>query len=214
MEENTQNNNDSIIEFKIIVLGDSTVGKTSFILRFCEDCFEESNVMTIGIDTKTKYIKRNGQKIQLDIWDTAGQERFRTITKNCYRGSDGIILMYDISNKKTFSNIKNWIKSLKDSLDLTETSLILVGNKCDVSPDERQVNEEMKKEIIEFSGVNIIESSAKENINVNNCFVELVDQMIKLNVKNKGKKKYQKANSLKLNKKGTKEKKKCCSSNK
>ena len=95
-----------MIIYKILVLGDSTVGKTAFIVRFCENKFEDDySLSTIGVDIKTKFIIRKEKKIQLQIWDTAGQERFRSITKNSYKGADGIILMYDKSIR-TFSNRK------------------------------------------------------------------------------------------------------------
>ena len=101
-------NDKEIYSYKVILLGDSFVGKTSLIIRFCDNIFEESGTATIGIDTKTKYVIRKDKKIELQIWDTAGQERFRSLAKNCTNQMDGIILVYDISNKDSFHNVKIW----------------------------------------------------------------------------------------------------------
>ena len=136
---------EEIISFKILLLGDSTVGKTAFILRFCEDKFDEDSLTTIGLDQKNKYVKRGDKKIELHIWDTAGQERFRAITKNLYKGADGILLMYDMSNLVSFNHIKEWINSIKESVDISKIALIIVGNKCDLTTQEITVDEEKKK---------------------------------------------------------------------
>ena len=136
---------EEIISFKILLLGDSTVGKTAFILRFCEDKFDEDSLTTIGLDQKNKYVKRGDKKIELHIWDTAGQERFRAIAKNLYKGADGILLMYDMSNLVSFNHIKEWINSIKESVDISKIALIIVGNKCDLTTQEITVDEEKKK---------------------------------------------------------------------
>jgi small GTP-binding protein len=136
---------EEIISFKILLLGDSTVGKTAFILRFCEDKFDEDSLTTIGLDQKNKYVKRGDKKIELHIWDTAGQERFRAIAKNLYKGADGILLMYDMSNLNSFNHIKEWINSIKESVDISKIALIIVGNKCDLTTQEITVDEEKKK---------------------------------------------------------------------
>ena len=136
-----------MITYKVLVLGDSSVGKTAFIVRFCEEKFDSDNLSTIGVDIKTKFITRREKKINLQIWDTAGQERFRSIAKNSYKGADGIILMYDITNLGTFKHIKNWITDIKSKTDkpLDKLALIIVGNKSDLE-DNRQVNKENKNE--------------------------------------------------------------------
>lgn len=173
---------DEKISFKIILLGDSTVGKTSLILRFCEGKFENESIATIGIDTKCKYLKRDNKKIELKIWDTAGQERFKSIAKNSYKGADGILLMYDISNKKTFNSVKNWIDNIKESMDLNKIGFIVVANKCDLDKDEWEVTEEMKEKLKETQNVKIIDTSCKSNINVDETFINLVDIMLDLGI--------------------------------
>jgi len=177
---------EDIYTFKILLLGDSTIGKTAFILRFCEDKFDSDSLTTIGLDQKNKYVKRGDKKLELHIWDTAGQERFRSIAKNLFKGADGIVLMYDISNYNSFKHIKEWINNIKDSIDISKVGLIIVGNKCDLPDSERKVDEESKKLFEANHNMKIYEASAKDNINVNDCFIILIDKMIELGL---GKKK-------------------------
>ena len=177
---------EDIYTFKILLLGDSTIGKTAFILRFCEDKFDSDSLTTIGLDQKNKYVKRGDKKLELHIWDTAGQERFRSIAKNLFKGADGIVLMYDISNYNSFKHIKEWINNIKDSIDISKVGLIIVGNKCDLPDSERKVDEESKKLFETNHNMKIYEASAKDNINVNDCFIILIDKMIELGL---GKKK-------------------------
>ena len=155
---------EEIISYKILILGDSEVGKTSFILRFCDNTFPEESITTIGIDTKTKFIKFEDKKIQLVIWDTAGQERFRSIAKNSIKGAEGILVMYAINNRKSFNAIKMWINNIKESLNTDKIGLMVIGNKCDVPPNERQVDQDMLKELESKEKVNVIEVSAKDDI--------------------------------------------------
>ena len=210
---------DEIISFKILLLGDSGVGKTAFILRFCEDKFEEDSLTTIGLDQKNKFVKRDNKKLELHIWDTAGQERFRSITKNCYKGADGIILMYDISKYETFKQIKTWINNIKDSIDIDKIALLVVGNKCDMPKTDKTVDQESKQNFENASKMKIIEASAKDNINVNESFISLIDKMLELGL---GKKKgndddNDETNNTQQLKKPTNDKKKkdnCCGGNK
>ena len=177
---------EEIISFKILLLGDSTVGKSSFILRFCEDKFDEDSLTTIGLDQKNKFVKFGDKKIELRIWDTAGEERFRSIAKNLFKGADGIVLMYDLSNYDSFKDIKGWINNIKESVDISKIALIVVGNKCDLSDDEKKVDVDLKKNFEENNKMKIIEASAKNNINVNESFIVLIEKMIELG---RGKKK-------------------------
>ena len=171
---------EEIISFKILLLGDSGVGKTAFILRFCEDKFEEDSLTTIGLDQKNKFVKRDNKKLELHIWDTAGQERFRSIAKNCYKGADGIILMYDISKYDTFKHIKTWISNIKEAIDLSKIAFIVVGNKCDLPESEKEVDKESKANFEVNNNMKIIETSAKDNINVSESFINLIDKMLEL----------------------------------
>ena len=205
---NEDEDNQDFLAFKIILLGDSSVGKTSLILRFCDDKFMEIGTSTIGVDTKTKDVRHNGKKIELDIWDTAGQERFKTLAKNSYQGADGIILVYDITQKKTFSNIKHWYDNIKNNIDINKVAIILVGNKSDL-PDP-QVKKESTEKFCEQYNLQVIETSCKENINVVETFNILIEKMIKLY--NDDKKEFKNRTSkLDKNTSNTKkDKKKCC----
>ena len=205
-------NKDEIICFKILLLGDSSVGKSAFIMRFCEGRFDDACLTTVGIDKKIKFVKKDEKKLQLLIWDTAGQERFRSIAKNCYKGADGIILMYDISNLNTFNHIKLWISNIKDAIDINKIGLVVVGNKCDLPDDEKKVDEKSKKEFEEENDMKIIDASAKTDFNVNESFIALIDKMIKLGL---GRKKDddendESNNSQRLKKGEVKKKKDCC----
>ena len=201
--------NQDYLSYKIILLGDSTVGKTSLIIRFCDSKFNENTSSTIGVDTKTKYVKFNDKKIELEIWDTAGQERFKCLAKNCYQGADGIILMYDITQKKTFNNIKNWYNEIKNSMNIDKIALIIVGNKSDL-PDI-QVSKEISENFSEQYGIKLIEISCKENININEIFIFLIEKMMQLDsdykqARKRGSTKLEE-NTFNLKRKS---KKKCC----
>ena len=173
-----------MIRYKILVLGDSTVGKTAFIVRFCEGRFAEDSLTTIGLDSKVKFISRQEKKIQLQIWDTAGQERFRSLSKNYYKGADGILLMYDISNYDTFKHIKNWINDIKNNIGvpIEKLALIVIGNKSDLPDDKRKVDNNDIETFQNTHGIKIIEASAKTDKNVNESMIVLIDKMIELGV--------------------------------
>ena len=167
---------EEVILYKILILGDSSVGKTSLLLQFCEDKFDPGTLTTVGIDYKRKFIMRHGKKIQLQICDTAGQERFRSIAKNYYKNCDGIIVVYDVTKMETYENIKIWISSIKDNIDMDKIGLVIVGNKIDLE-EKRLVNEEMRKNLEEKQQIKVIETSAKKNINVNEAFIEIIDKL-------------------------------------
>ena len=128
--------------FKLLIIGESGVGKTCLLLRFTDDSFTANHLTTIGIDFKIKIINLENKLIKLQIWDTAGQERFRTITKTYYKGAHGIILTYDVTDENSFKNIKNWIKQIEQNAQ-TNVCKVRVGNKCDKT--ERQISEEEGK---------------------------------------------------------------------
>ena len=173
---------EEITTFKILLLGDSEVGKTSFILRFCEDTFKTDSLTTIGLDTKTKFIKVKDKKIQLIIWDTAGEERFKTITKNTYKGAHGILLMFALNKRDSFKAIKGWINNIKEGIDIEKVGLIVIGNKSDLSEKEKEVDEDMIEGLKEKEKVEVIEASAKDNVNVNESFIRLVEKMLNLGI--------------------------------
>jgi len=157
--------------FKLLLIGDSGVGKTCVLFRFSEDAFNATFISTIGIDFKIRTIDLDGKKIKLQIWDTAGQERFRTITTAYYRGAMGIMLVYDITNEKSFDNIKNWIRNIEEHASQDVEKMIL-GNKCDMN-DRREVTKERGEELAIEYGIKFMETSAKASINVEEAFYTL-----------------------------------------
>ena len=164
--------------FKLLIIGESGVGKTCLLLRFTDDSFTANHLTTIGIDFKIKIINLENKLIKLQIWDTAGQERFRTITKTYYKGAHGIILTYDVTDANSFKNIRNWIKQIEANAQ-TNVCKVLVGNKCD-KPD-RTVTEEEGKKLAEDFGMILFETSAKTNKNVSEVFNYLTTEILKSN---------------------------------
>jgi Ras-related protein Rab-10 len=159
--------------FKLLLIGDSGVGKTCLLFRFSDDAFSTTFISTIGIDFKIKTIELGGKKIKLQIWDTAGQERFHTITTSYYRGAMGIILVYDITNAKSFENISKWLRNISEHATEDVEKLIL-GNKCDME-DRRVVPRDRGEAIAREHNIPFLETSAKSNINVEKAFLELTN---------------------------------------
>uniref|UniRef100_T1J8K1 Ras-related protein Rab-13 n=1 Tax=Strigamia maritima TaxID=126957 RepID=T1J8K1_STRMM len=159
--------------FKLLLIGDSGVGKTCLLFRYADQTFSPSFISTIGIDFKIKSIEMRGMKIKLQIWDTAGQERFHTITTSYYRDAMGIMLVYDITNKKTFDNIAKWLRNLEEHANDYVQKMIL-GNKCDLE-DRRVVSKERGEAIGREHKIKFFETSAKANINVDEAFTELAE---------------------------------------
>ncbi len=165
--------------FKLLIIGESGVGKTCLLLRYTDDSFTANHLTTIGIDFKIKIVPLpNNKLVKLQIWDTAGQERFRTITKTYYKGAHGIILTYDVTDQNSFKNIRNWIKQIEANAQ-TNVCKVLVGNKCD-KPD-RVVSEEEGKKLAEDFNMSFFETSAKTNQNVNEVFNFLTEEILKSN---------------------------------
>ncbi|CAD5111737.1 DgyrCDS1022 [Dimorphilus gyrociliatus] len=157
--------------FKLLLIGDSGVGKTCVLFRFSEDAFNATFISTIGIDFKIRTIEIDAKKIKLQIWDTAGQERFRTITTAYYRGAMGIMLVYDITNERSFQNINNWIKNIAEHASADVEKMIL-GNKCDME-DKRKVSKERGENLAVENGIKFMETSAKQSHNVEEAFFTL-----------------------------------------
>jgi small GTP-binding protein len=156
---------------KILVIGESAVGKSCLLLRYTDNKFQETFMTTIGVDFKTKYIDIDGTHVKLQIWDTAGQEKFRSITRAYYRGAHGILVVFDISRRDTFNQTKMWIDSIRDSQgDANLIDVILIGNKCDLV---RAVTKEEAQALANSYGIRYFETSAKENTNVEEAFLFL-----------------------------------------
>ncbi|KAF5634109.1 GTP-binding protein ypt2 [Fusarium sp. NRRL 25303] len=150
---------------------DSGVGKSCCLLRFSEDSFTPSFITTIGIDFKIRTIELDGKRVKLQIWDTAGQERFRTITTAYYRGAMGILLVYDVTDERSFNNIRTWFQNVEQHA--TEgVNKILIGNKCDWE-EKRVVSTEQGQALADELGIPFLEVSAKSNINIDKAFYSL-----------------------------------------
>uniref|UniRef100_A0A0K0E4U5 Ras-related protein Rab-3 n=1 Tax=Strongyloides stercoralis TaxID=6248 RepID=A0A0K0E4U5_STRER len=159
--------------FKLLIIGNSSVGKTSFLFRYCDDSFTSAFVSTVGIDFKVKQVVRGDKKVKLQIWDTAGQERYRTITTAYYRGAMGFILMYDITNEESFNSVQDWCTQIK-TYSWENAQVVLVGNKCDMEM-ERVVSTERGRQLADQLGLEFFETSAKTSQNVKNVFDKLVE---------------------------------------
>jgi Ras-related protein Rab-8A len=161
------------MQIKLLTLGDSGVGKTCLLLRYVNDTYSPSFMSTIGIDFKTKFINHDEKRIKLQIWDTAGQERFRTITNSYFKGCQGILLVFDVTDRTTFTSVRRWVEQIEANSDPTTTiNKILIGNKCDM--DGRKVSYEEGEELAKELNITYIETSCKMDINVTKAYTQLV----------------------------------------
>eukprot|EP01116_Phalansterium_solitarium_P005956 TRINITY_DN1827_c0_g1_i4.p1 TRINITY_DN1827_c0_g1~~TRINITY_DN1827_c0_g1_i4.p1 ORF type:complete len:212 (-),score=77.76 TRINITY_DN1827_c0_g1_i4:992-1627(-) len=156
---------------KLLLIGDSGVGKSCLLLRFSDDSFTPSFITTIGIDFKIRTLLIDNKKIKLQIWDTAGQERFRTITTAYYRGAMGILLVYDVTDDKSFNNIRNWVRNI-DQHASENVARILIGNKADLV-DKKLIETARGKQLADEFHMKFLETSAKNSTNVDEAFVTL-----------------------------------------
>ena len=158
--------------YKILLLGDSEVGKSCFLMRYSDNVFVENYITTIGLDYKLKYVQLDsGEMIKVQLWDTAGQDRYRTIAKNYYKGSHGILLLYDITKRNSFENIREWIKDIKEEV-YEKAIIFLIGNKIDKTT-ERKITTEQGTKLAEEYNLPFFEASAKTGENVDEIFKSL-----------------------------------------
>ncbi|CAK72934.1 unnamed protein product (macronuclear) [Paramecium tetraurelia] len=165
---------DQEIVLKLLFVG-SSVGKSSLILRYCNDEFKEDFFPTIGVDFKLKQLEFNGKAIKLQIWDTAGQERFMTIVSSYYKGAHGFFIVYDVTNKQSFEEVAKWVDQLKIDTN-PDVPKILIGNKSDLN-GAREVTPEEGQQLANTLGVQYIETSAKEGFNVEHAFQTLLAEV-------------------------------------
>jgi len=161
--------------FKLLLIGDSGVGKSCLLLRFADDTYTDSYISTIGVDFKIRSVDLDGKKVKLQIWDTAGQERFRTITSSYYRGAHGIIIVYDITDKESFDNVRQWLFEIDRYASETVCKL-LVGNKMDLK-NKRAVEYEQGKAFADELNIPFLETSAKNATNVEPPFLTMASQI-------------------------------------
>eukprot|EP00756_Hemistasia_phaeocysticola_P021270 Hpha_TRINITY_DN15765_c1_g1::TRINITY_DN15765_c1_g1_i1::g.39500::m.39500/K07874/RAB1A; Ras-related protein Rab-1A len=161
--------------FKLLLIGDSGVGKSCLLLRFADDTYTESYISTIGVDFKIRTIELDGKTIKLQIWDTAGQERFRTITSSYYRGAHGIIIVYDVTDMETFNNVKTWLSEI-EKYATDSVNKLLVGNKCDLVV-KKAVDYNTAKDFADTLGIPFLETSAKNATNVEQAFMTMSSEI-------------------------------------
>jgi len=165
-------------KLKIGLVGESGVGKSCLLVRWVDnEFFEADDKFTIGVDYKMKSVTVKDIPVKLQIYDTAGQERFRTVTASFYRGAHGILLVYDITDKESFGNrVEEWLREIKNYTP-DKTPIVFVGNKVDLK-DKRTVDESAARAFAEKHGLKYMETSAKENINVNEAFMSLAELIV------------------------------------
>mmetsp|Transcript_27193 Transcript_27193/g.38302 ORF Transcript_27193/g.38302 Transcript_27193/m.38302 type:complete len:203 (+) Transcript_27193:83-691(+) len=166
--------------FKILLIGDSGVGKSCLLLRFADDSWTETHISTIGVDFKIKTLNIDGKTVKLQIWDTAGQERFRTITRSYYRGAHGVMLAFDVTDGNSFQTVGKWIYDIK-KYSTDTTPVILVGTKCDLQ-DQRVVDADTARKFAEKNDLKYIETSAKSGDGVQEAFLALCELIMKSSI--------------------------------
>ena len=157
------------ILYKVLLLGDWSVGKTCLLMRYMENTFTEIHLSTIGIDSKIKIVNlKEGLEAKIQIWDTAGQERYKTISKSYIKGANGILLVYDVTQRDSFEGIKNWVKQIKDLVS-SRVNVVLIGNKIDLV-NQREVKTEEGEQLGKEFNYQFFETTAKDGININEAF--------------------------------------------
>ena len=203
--------------FKIVLIGDSGVGKTNILSRYINNEFSLATQSTVGVEFGSKIIKKNGKVIKLQIWDTAGQERYKSITSAYYKGSKGAFVVYDITRKTTYDNIDKWIGELKTN-GSEDVLIMLVGNKSDLEDKREVITEEVEKKAQEQK-LAFCETSALNGKNVEYAFENLINEILKKVEKEKINEAKQLSESKAItletadknqNEKNSKKKKKCC----
>eukprot|EP00123_Amoebidium_parasiticum_P009697 comp19651_c0_seq1/m.23249 comp19651_c0_seq1/g.23249 ORF comp19651_c0_seq1/g.23249 comp19651_c0_seq1/m.23249 type:complete len:206 (-) comp19651_c0_seq1:539-1156(-) len=164
-------------QFKIVLLGEGCVGKTSIVLRYCQNTFNDKHITTVQASFLTKKITIDRKRITLNIWDTAGQERFHALGPIYYRESNGAILVYDITDQDSFTRVQTWVRELQKMLGMT-VCLVIVGNKVDLER-ERSVNRAEAERYAQSVGAQHVETSAKLNVGIEEMFIGLTQGMIK-----------------------------------
>ena len=161
--------------YKVIIIGDTAVGKSNILSRYVKDEFSSNSKSTVGVELGIKFLKIKNTKTKIQIWDTAGQERYRAITSSYFKGSNGCFIVYDITNEASFNNIENWYEQIQKETS-KDIPILLVGNKCDLE-DERKVPIEKGKEKAQNLNCAFFETSALKKINIDKIFEELVNNI-------------------------------------
>ena len=178
MSTNEQQNKYEYI-FKVILIGSSSVGKSSILQRYIQKVFNESYSCTIGVDFFMKSLDIGDKSIKLQLWDTAGTEKFRSITTGYYRGANAAFVVFDLTSKATFECLDEWIQNYyKYSSPDSEKNVVLIGNKCDLV-NRREVNEEDIEKFANYNNLMYFETSAKDGKNIDECFYFIAEKLLK-----------------------------------
>ena len=177
IEEITEGNVKDDFKLKIVVVGDSGVGKTNLIRRFIQDDFQSNSKATVGVEFFSKSFKINDNVFKIEIWDTAGQERYKSITAAYYKGAKGGLVVYDVTSKTSFDNVDNWVSEIKEKAS-TDMKTMMIGNKIDLK-DERTVSTEEAMEKAKLLELPLMEASALDSTNVKQAFYDLLKEMYK-----------------------------------
>ena len=175
IEEITDGNVKDDFKLKIVVVGDSGVGKTNLIRRFIQDDFQSNSKATVGVEFFSKSFKINDNVFKIEIWDTAGQERYKSITAAYYKGAKGGLVVYDVTSKTSFDNVDNWVSEIKEKAS-TDMRTMMIGNKIDLK-DERAVSTEEALEKAKLLELPLMEASALDSTNVKQAFYDLLKEM-------------------------------------
>ena len=198
---------------KVVIVGDSGVGKSNILSRFVLDEFSNDCRATVGVELSTKSYQINDKVIKLHLWDTAGQERFKSITSAYYKGAKGAVIVYDITNKESFEHVDKWLTEIRN-LGGKGISVVVCGNKCDIN-EGRKVSKEEGIEKSSSNGLSFLETSALNSENVEEAFQTLITEIynntIKVAIKNE-KEDFSQGSTLKIEtkKEESNKKKKCC----
>jgi len=171
IEDNTSN-------VKLVMVGDSGVGKSCLLEKFLDESSTNNFISTIGVDIKTRSTTINKKTVKIQVWDTGGQQRYRPILASCYRNAVGVIIVYDVTNRKSFANIKQWVVEVDEFCAGSNITRILVGNKADLA-DRREVEYEAAVEFANSLGMEYIETSVIGEANVQEAFMELVKKSMR-----------------------------------
>ena len=196
---------------QILLIGDSSVGKTSLIQRYANGIFKEEYLATVGLDYYTKQEMINNLNVLVKLWDTAGQERFKALTPNYFRNAEGVVLAYDVTNSESFENLKFWINSIKSNLGEKNIfiPIIIIGNKIDME-DMRDITKEDASKFAKENNYKYFETSAKTGEGVDEAIRDLVNQVLANSDKNEAAKGERKSVKIEENKDNNQKKKGCC----
>ena len=199
---NDEYKKDSDITIKLLLIGNAFVGKTLIVQKFIDNTFSKSTMSTIGVDLQSKIIDINGKKVKYLIWDTAGEDRMKTMTYSYYRGCHVILIVYDVTNQKSFENVTTWVECV-DKFAKSNVLRILVGNKTDLE-DQRVISKEDGKKLADENGLKFYEISAKAVTGLCEMFEDIAKEYVQM-YQQKSIKNFQLKKAAE-----TKAKKKCC----